>query len=630
MNAPPKSSPVKQWTGLALIFVLALVPRLVAVAQYEAHHPNAHAPVIDERSYDAWAQEIAAGDWLGDEVFFQEPLYPYFLGAIYGLAGDEHERAVARFVQSLLGALAAVFVALCARDLFGRAAGIGAGVAFALLAPAIMFPAYLLKPNLVVPLVSFLMWFALGANREGVATWLVLGIGCGLGALLRGNLLILLPLLTLTVLFVERRAKPVALYVGGFLLVLVPVALRNYVVGDVFALTTSGAGTNLYGGNNADNPYGIAREFDWVRGIPEHEADDWRHEAERRSGRELDAGEVSRFWVGELLASAAEDPALHLGILWNKLRATLSDYEVPDNHDLAWDARYVSLLRAPLPNWALFGPFIIAGVLVSLLWPGTKRERLLALFFLAYLATIVLTVTSMRVRLTLVPLGLPLAAGLCLRIRADLRSWRIAQSLGALLLGFVFVHAIGPFDAAERERRLDVRDYNLATQLLEEGRDLSVARELAAALRERHPGSARTMSLWAELEAREGLLLIEKVMTRAEGQDKIRRSLATLRVLAENEMLASKERFRARRLAAWIQLTLGNGQAAANQFEAALLFDREDAELWLGWIQASLIVLPTLEPEKRGDLRDEILTRIEEHLDPESPAAHDLAKRARE
>src|SRR5689334_17382709 len=41
----------------------------------------------DARAYDAWAWRIASGDWLGDEVFYQAPLYPYFLGAIYRFAG---------------------------------------------------------------------------------------------------------------------------------------------------------------------------------------------------------------------------------------------------------------------------------------------------------------------------------------------------------------------------------------------------------------------------------------------------------------------------------------------------------------------------------------------------------------
>ncbi len=33
----------------------------------------------DAKNYDTHAREIAGGDWIGDEVFYQAPLYSYFL-----------------------------------------------------------------------------------------------------------------------------------------------------------------------------------------------------------------------------------------------------------------------------------------------------------------------------------------------------------------------------------------------------------------------------------------------------------------------------------------------------------------------------------------------------------------------
>ncbi len=32
---------------------------------------------VDPAYYDRWATEIAAGRWLGDRVFYMDPLYPY-------------------------------------------------------------------------------------------------------------------------------------------------------------------------------------------------------------------------------------------------------------------------------------------------------------------------------------------------------------------------------------------------------------------------------------------------------------------------------------------------------------------------------------------------------------------------
>ena len=56
----------------------------------------------DAEGYHAWAQEIAAGKWIGSEVFYQAPLYPYLLGGIYAIFGDDV--LVVRAVQTVLGA----------------------------------------------------------------------------------------------------------------------------------------------------------------------------------------------------------------------------------------------------------------------------------------------------------------------------------------------------------------------------------------------------------------------------------------------------------------------------------------------------------------------------------------------
>ena len=55
---------------------------------------------MDSQEYDRWAQGIAAGDWLGSQVFFQAPLYPYALGALYAVFG--HHLAAVYLAQILL------------------------------------------------------------------------------------------------------------------------------------------------------------------------------------------------------------------------------------------------------------------------------------------------------------------------------------------------------------------------------------------------------------------------------------------------------------------------------------------------------------------------------------------------
>ncbi|MCP5040935.1 MAG: hypothetical protein GY944_07875, partial [bacterium] len=64
----------------------------------------------DARGYVDWAREIAAGSWRGIDVFYQAPLYPYFLAVLLAVAGPGLEAI--RTAQAVLGSAACVLIAL--------------------------------------------------------------------------------------------------------------------------------------------------------------------------------------------------------------------------------------------------------------------------------------------------------------------------------------------------------------------------------------------------------------------------------------------------------------------------------------------------------------------------------------
>src|SRR5262249_48442352 len=136
--------------ALAGIFVFALTLRLIHLVQI-SHAPFFDVLMGDARGYDEWARQIAAGDWIGKEVFYQAPLYPYFLGVIYAVAG--HSLMAVRVVQAVVGAGACVCLAIAGRRFFGPLTGIIAGGALAAYAPAIFFDGVIQKSTLDVFLV---------------------------------------------------------------------------------------------------------------------------------------------------------------------------------------------------------------------------------------------------------------------------------------------------------------------------------------------------------------------------------------------------------------------------------------------------------------------------------------------
>ena len=165
---------------LLTICLVALAIRLIHLWQIR---PSPWFDVLmgDARGYDAWAQRIAGGEWLGTEVFYQAPLYPYCLGALYALFG--RDLLIVRLVQALLGALAAVLLGRSAARLVSPRAGLIAGLGYALYAPAIFFDGLLQKATLDGFLMCLVIERISAIAVRADARWTAwLGLGAAMGA----------------------------------------------------------------------------------------------------------------------------------------------------------------------------------------------------------------------------------------------------------------------------------------------------------------------------------------------------------------------------------------------------------------------------------------------------------------
>jgi len=89
-------------SGFWLVVAAAFFLRLIYLFQIDAT-PLFYNLAGDGRIYDEWAQRIAGGDWLEQGVFYQTPLYPYFLGVLQ-LVFDRNLWLI-RFLQIILGAI---------------------------------------------------------------------------------------------------------------------------------------------------------------------------------------------------------------------------------------------------------------------------------------------------------------------------------------------------------------------------------------------------------------------------------------------------------------------------------------------------------------------------------------------
>lgn len=415
---------------------------------------------------------IASGVLIGDRPFFLDPLYPYFIAAIYALAG--HSYLAVGIVQALLGALVPPLLYWAARCWFEEPVPLLAGLMALVYLPSIFFGGILMKPGLSLFLVTAglgLLSRALAGGGRG--TWLAAGVVFGLAALTRGNLVLVLPIvLAWIALRKPLEGRPAAgarwgealPFAIGVALMLSLSAMHNYAAAGEFILTTANGGQNFFIGNNPTNHTGEYQELPFVDPNPKYEQRDFEREAERRAGRELTDREISRFWFAEAWRWVRAHPGDWVGLEWRKLRSYWGAYEIPDSLNYYLYSEYAPLLRLPLPGFGLVGPLGLAGAALALRrrgWP-----RLLLIFTAAYTLSTILFFVFSRFRMVGMPVLFVLASFAAVEL---VRRWRAAlarregfgPALAAsalFLVFFVFVNV--PVRAVA-----DSRGYRLASAL---------------------------------------------------------------------------------------------------------------------------------------------------------------------
>lgn len=483
---PPKS-PRERWLlTLALVFAGALVVRLLALLELRGQPWN-EVLLGDAAHFDAWGRRLAEGGSDRGTVFFQAPLYPYLLAAVYRAAG--HAPDLVRLLQCIGGALAAALVADATRRLATPRAGLLAGAFAALYCPAIWYDLQIEKTSLALLLTAALLRALVAppgpqAGRRGLAAAAGVGLALGGLVLLRENALVLaLPVGWA----LARRAAPgrrarllrLGAAAAGLGACLLPVALHNLDAGGVPLPTTANAGVNLWIGNGA-GANGQYREIVPGRGHPDYEQQDARRLAEAATGRRLGPAGVSAHWARRTISDLAAAPQDAFALLGRKVRLLASRHEVMDSVSLAVFQDASTALR--VLGWVSFGlllPLALAGVLLVRRTPEAG-PLLAACALLA--ASLVIFFVMGRFRLGLVPLMFPLA-GLALAGIRDVP--RSRPALAALVIGALL--AWWPLPDLGDARAASAA--NLADAFLRRD-DFPAAEHWAAAARARAPGSA--------------------------------------------------------------------------------------------------------------------------------------------
>ncbi|HXO27309.1 MAG TPA: glycosyltransferase family 39 protein [Thermoanaerobaculia bacterium] len=508
---PPEASARAIRLVFAAVFALALAVRLAYTFEIR-DLPTLHELVMDAQRYDQLARDVLDHGWRPREAFYQAPLYPYLLAAVYAVSG--RSLTAMRLAQALVGALTAALTARAAGRLWERAAAWQAvaaaaiaGTLAALYAPAVFYTPLLLKTVPVLFLESAALVLLLPPAGRGLSPARALAAGAALGgaALLQESLLLLAPAAALYVALAgedepedvetpeaerprqaSRRhpqgwqptGRAFALLAGATL-ALAPAALLNYAASGEVLLTSSQGGMNFYIGN-ARGATGTYAALSSGSQVPERQrADAGRLAAafaSRERGRavapgELDPAEVSRLFWRETWREIAADPGAWLRLLVRKARLFWNAYELPDAEGFRVYRRESLLLRCDPVVFGVVAPLAAVGLLALARGGRLRRRRALLPALLAgtACAAVVAFFVFGRYRLAALPFLLPLAAAGVLELIAVSTRAR-AASVGtaarpaldlALLAAAGLAVNVPCLSAAEVRQQDAVIEYNL-------------------------------------------------------------------------------------------------------------------------------------------------------------------------
>jgi 4-amino-4-deoxy-L-arabinose transferase-like glycosyltransferase/lipopolysaccharide biosynthesis regulator YciM len=397
---------------LLIVIAVSILFRAIYIWQY---HSSVYwgSLTVDARYHYLWAQAIASGDFWGSQVFFRAPFYAYFLALLYKIFSGSILAIV--IVQNLIGIISYVLVYKLVRELFGVQPAMIAAVLYLFTFDFYFFESELLLDFLLVFFLPLIFLIIFRAERIGRSIlWLPAGLVLGLATATRPTVLILLALIPL--FFLRPKSKLFAvkkwflstvLFIAGVVAILLPIAIRNYAVAGEFTFVPTQGGINFYIGNNSQANGWSAAMPDSLGGAFWQYAE-CKQIAEKETGKDLNPGQVSRFWFKKGFTSLSKSPG-HAALLYlNKIALLFTNQEISNNRNIPQFRDKISISYIMPISWWLIFPFGIVGMIACL--KRNFKAKMVLLFMILYSAVILVFFITSRFRLPLLSFWIAFAS----------------------------------------------------------------------------------------------------------------------------------------------------------------------------------------------------------------------------
>ena len=420
---------------LWVIIPLAILVRVIYQLQLSAT-PFFSQVCLDPEYYHKWALSIVKNGLFYKSVFWGNPLYPYFLAGVYLICGVRF--LIIRLIQHCMGVLTCVLVYRIGARWFSKPVGIVGCILLAFYPATIFYEGSLVIATLALLLHTLAIWMIAEWNKKYHGwRWLVIGILFGLAYTARGSgIVFAVPVwifLYLKEFSLRKRVLQIGLYCVGICIAILPFSLHNYFVGGQWALTTSHWGETFYVGNNLGANGGNTQP-EFVRAGPFTEHEDFRLEAQKRTGREMSLEESSEYWFGQAGAFIKKYPVRFLKLLLLKSFYFVQGFERPDNINIYFLRDKLNILRFPLIPYGVIIALALWGMGWSVFHSKRRSHKLLLMLYVFYAVSVVLFFITSRYRVPVISIAVLFAGYALVTMGNLLKKRKIKFFISAVLM----------------------------------------------------------------------------------------------------------------------------------------------------------------------------------------------------
>ena len=414
-------------------------------AHYFSDHPGEFLRYKKEAGADSLTTgpaKLLWDKWYGGKQFHQEPLYAYFIAAIYKIFGFDVRWIF--FWQMIAGIITNVIVYLLARRYFGDLVAVIASFIVVFCGPLMAYDLVLLRTSFTT-LAAILIPYLLGIaeKRKKAGWWLLTGAVCGAGIALNSYFASFLILGLLILLYRFRKNLPgfavaASGLIIGSILVFSPVIIRNVKVGAPLLSTSSNGAISFINDNNDTFLSFVG----------------WKTN-KQYSSNIMSASDAS------LLKSIVPTLSTHKSIgswlkqLTGKLHALVSWYEIQNNANFYFYRTCAPVLYLLFISFLIISPLAITGLVLSIIkksdaWPLYLGVIVILIPLLAFMVL-------SRYRISLLPLLAPFAA---LTVAEFLGPWKWKKNL-LIIAGLIPLFLVAGSPRNDTTRKLWNSDFSI-------------------------------------------------------------------------------------------------------------------------------------------------------------------------